>query len=155
MATGVMSGLESIVQHEIIASSRLLAQPKQFWENGWYGQIFGSGSHGNRVIEALAKRPRLEKLEPEGQQQYIPASAASKPIDFVQQLLTLARLVQTDDVVRHGALRKLREIILQDLDTTGLGKSLKDHTNRLASESVLQSTFENVFVNKSTGTLAR
>ena len=63
--------------------------------------------------------------------------------------------MQTDDVVRHGALRKLREIILQDLDTTELGKSLKDHTNRLASESVLQSTFENVFVNKSTGTLAR
>ena len=38
---------------------------------------------------------------------------------------------------------------------TGLGRSLKDHTNRLAGEDILQSTFENVFANKSTGTLAK
>ena len=151
VATGVfvaMSGLESIIQHEIIASARVLARPKQFWEQGWYGKIFGQSAQGNSVVETLTKRLRLEKLEPEGQHQYVPASSASKPTDFVlvQQRLILARLMQTDDIVRHGAsaLRKLREIILQDLDLTGLGRSLKDHTNRLAGESILQSTFENV-----------
>ena len=43
VATGVpiaMSGLESVVQNEIIASARVLSKPKQFWEQGWYGLIF-------------------------------------------------------------------------------------------------------------------
>ena len=158
VATGVfvaMSGLESVVQNEIIASARTLSKPKQFWEQGWFGQIFGQSSQSNSVIETLTKRPRLEKLEPEGQQEYVPASSVSKPTDYVKQRLVLARLIQTDDVVRHGAVRKLREIILQDLDMTGLGRSLKDHTNRLAGEDILQSTFENVFTSKSTGTLAK
>ena len=151
----VMSGLESVIQQEIIASARLLSKPKQFWEQGWYGQIFGQAAQGNRVVETLTKRPRLEKLEPEGQDEYVPASASSKPVDYVKQRLVLARLIQTDDVVRHGALRKLREIILQDLNSSGLGRSLMDRTNRLAGEDVLQSTFENVFSSKSTGTLAK
>ena len=158
VATGVliaMSGLESVVQNEIIASARTLSRPKQFWEQGWYGQIFGQSSQGNSIIETLTKRPWLEKLEPEGQQEYVPASSVSKPTDFVKQRLVLARLIQTDDVVRHGALRKLREIILQDLEMTGLGRSLKDHANRLAGEDILQSTFENAFTNKSIGTLAK
>ena len=69
VATGVfvaMSGLESVVQNEIIASARTLSKPKQFWEQGWFGQIFGQSSQSNSVIETLTKRPRLEKLEPEG-----------------------------------------------------------------------------------------
>ena len=158
VATGVVSGmsaLDQLVQHEIIASARILSRPKQFWEHGWYGQIFGQAAHGNQTVEALTKRPRLEKLEPEGHNEYVPTATASKPIDYVKQRLVLARLIQTDDEVRHGALRKFREIVLQDLSSTGLGRSLRDRTNRLAGESVLQSTFENVFSSKSTGTLAK
>lgn len=150
-----MANIENIVQHEIVASARVLDKPRQFWEQGWLGQIFGQTSQNNPVIEALTKRPRLEKLAPEGETEYVPASTSSKPVDYVRQRLVLARLIQTDDVVRHGALRKLCEIVIQDLDVTGLGRSLRDHSNKLSTESVLQTTFENVFTNKSTGTLAK
>ena len=150
-----MANIENIVQHEIVASARVLDKPRQFWEQGWLGQIFGQTSQNNPVIEALTKRSRLEKLAPEGETEYVPASTSSKPVDYVRQRLVLARLIQTDDVVRHGALRKMCEIVIQDLGVTGLGRSLRDHSNKLSTESVLQTTFENVFTNKSTGTLAK
>lgn len=150
-----MANIENIVQQEIVASARSLDKPKQFWEQGWFGKIFGQSSQNNPVIEALTKRPRLERLAPEGEEEYVPASTVSKPVDYVRQRLVLARLIKTDDVVRHGALRKLREIVIQDLAFTGLGRSLRNHSNKLSNESILQTTFENVFTNKSTGTLAK
>ena len=78
-----------------------------------------------------------------------------KPVNFVKQRLLLARLIQTEDVVRHGALRKLRHIILQDVDQCGLGKCLKEHAGNFSEESQLHSTFNSVFINKATSTLVK
>ena len=35
------AGIEWMVQEQILASSRQCSTPKQFWEQGWYQNIFG------------------------------------------------------------------------------------------------------------------
>ena len=101
----------------------------------------------------LAKRPRLDKLEPEGQTEYVAASSSTeRPFSFQKQRLMLARLIQTDDTVRHGSLRKLKDIIFNSLEDSGLGRSLKTCAGNFREEHFLQSVFSSVFANKSTGT---
>ena len=108
------------------------------WEIGWFKQILATGS--NETVEKLAKKTGLEALKPIRHDEYVaPASAVetAKPISFVKQRLLLARLIKTEDTIRHGALRKLRHIILQDLDQCGLGKTLKHHAGKFSQESTL------------------
>ena len=148
------SGIEWIVQEQIFASARSSSVPKQVWESGWFQNIFGKKD--NPVLPQLAKRPRLDKLEPEGQTEYVAASSSTqRPFNFQKQRLMLARLVQTEDTVRHGSLRKLKDIICNSLDDSGLGRSLKTYAGNFSEEHVLQSVFSGVFVNKSTGTLVK
>ena len=148
------SGIEWIAQEQIFASARSSSVPKQVWESGWFQNIFGKKD--NPVLPQLAKRPRLDKLEPEGQTEYVAASSSTqRPFNFQKQRLMLARLVQTEDTVRHGSLRKLKDIICNSLDDSGLGRSLKTYAGNFSEEHVLQSVFSGVFVNKSTGTLVK
>ena len=148
------AGIEWIVQEQIFASARSTGVPKQVWENGWYQNIFGKNN--NPALPQLAKRPRLDKLEPEGQTEYVAAtSSTQRPFNFQKQRLMLARLVQTEDTVRHGSLRKLKDVICNSLDDSGLGRSLKTYAGNFSEEHVLQSVFSGVFVKKSTGTLAK
>lgn len=152
----VMAGLEWIAQEQIFTSSRDTGLPKQVWETGWYKQIFAGGT--NATVESPAKKPRLEALKPMGQDEYVaPAISVEteRPISFVTQRLLLARLIKTEDAIRHGALRKLRHIIIQDTDQCGLGRSLRLHAGNFSEESVLHSTFNSVFVNKATSTLVK
>ena len=151
-----MAGLDWIVQQQIFASSRESILPKQVWETGWFKQIFAQGS--NETVDRLTKKPRLEALKPEGQQEYVtptPSVKIAKPVSFVKQRLLLARLIKTEDTIRHGALRKLRLIILEDVDQCGLGKTLKQHAGNFSEESTLHDTFNSVFVNKATATLVK
>ena len=151
-----MAGLNWIVQDQIFSASRENALPKQIWEQGWYKQVFSNND--NSAVENLTKKPRLGALKPIGQDEYVAPSASHeipKPVNFVKQRLLLARLIQTEDVVRHGALRKLRHIILQDVDQCGLGKCLKEHAGNFSEESQLHSTFNSVFINKATSTLVK
>ena len=152
----VMAGLDWIVQEQIFASSRESTLPKQVWETGWFKQIFAQGS--NETVDRLTKKPRLEALKPEGQQEYVtptPSVTIAKPVSFVKQRLLLARLIKTEDTIRHGALRKLRLVILEDVEQCGLGKTLKQHAGNFSDESTLHDTFNSVFVNKATATLVK
>ena len=151
-----MAGLDWIIQEQIFSSSRETALPKQVWETGWFKQIFARGS--NETVDRLAKKPRLEALKPEGHDEYVspaPSVETTKPVSFVKQRLLLARLIKTEDTVRHGALRKLRHIILEDVEQCGLGKTLKQHAGNFSEESTLHSTFNSVFVNKATAPLVK
>ena len=148
------AGIEWIVQEQILASSRQCSTPKQFWEQGWYQNIFGKTEQ--QILPQLAKRPKLDKLEPEGQTSYVAAtSSTERPFNFQKQRLMLARLIHTEDTVRHGALRKLKDIVCNSLDDSGLGRSLKTGAGNFSEEQVLQNVFSSVFVNKSTGTLVK
>ena len=151
-----MAGLDWIVQDQIFSASRENALPKQIWEQGWYKQVFSNND--NSAVENLTKKPRLGARKPTGQDEYVAPTASleiPKPVNFVKQRLLLARLIQTEDVVRHGALRKLRRIILRDVDQCGLGKCLKEHAGNFSEESQLHSTFNSVFINKATSTLVK
>ena len=145
-----MAGLQWIAQEQIFTSSRDTGLPKQVWETGWYKQIFAGGT--NATVESLAKKPRLEALKPMGQDVSV---ETDRPISFVKQRLLLPRLIKTEDAIRHGALRELRHIIIQDTDQCGLGRSLRLHAGNFSEESVLHSTFNSVFVNKATSTLIK
>ena len=151
-----MAGLNWIVQEQIFTSSRESVLPKQVWETGWYKQIFARGS--NETADRLVKKPRLEALKPEGHDEYVtpaPSIEITKPVSFVKQRLLLARLIKTEDTIRHGALRKLRLIILEDVDQCGLGKTLRQHAGNFSDESTLHNTFNSVSVNKATATLVK
>ena len=128
-----MSGLNWVVQEQIFTSSRDFMLPKQVWETGWYKKIFAGDS--NDTVERLTKKPRLGASKPQGHDEYVapaPSVEISKPVSFVKQRLLLARLIKTEDTIRHGALRKLRLIILEDVDQCGLGKTLKQHAGNFS-----------------------
>ena len=84
------AGIEWIVQEQIFASARSSSVPKQVWESGWYQNIFGKND--NPVLPQLAKRPRLEKLEPEGQTEYVAASSSTqRPFNFPETTFDVSK----------------------------------------------------------------
>ena len=153
-----MNNLPAAVREQILASNR--EGPQQFWEKGWFKRVFEPGhlipQQTAHPLFQPPKVPKLDKPEKVVDGSIPPVGlAAGRIVDYAKQRLFLARLVKTEDVVRHGALRKFREIVLQDVTATGLGTSLQKQCTRFVDDEALQTTFGTVFVKKATATLSK
>ena len=83
------------------------------------------------------------------------STLAGKSLDYAKTRLHIARLISSEDDVRHGALRKFREIVVADPFASHLGRMLLNHAGALLSEDKLRMIFEDTFASKSTATLVK
>ena len=153
---GALNGMDQyILSQQFLANQA--ERPKQIWEQGWYKQVFGKRENPAADYDVIphVKIPRREETFVGQAEPQFGISTGKRKHDYVKERIHLARLIKTDDVVRHGALRKFRDIVLCDIEMSQLGKSLTLHASGFCDEAKLQAIFASVFSNKATSTLTK
>ena len=78
-----------------------------------------------------------------------------KQSPFILRRLCRARISKSDSDVRNLALKKIKSILLLDLEATALGRSLTAQASKLASEGDLGMSIQDAFRAKATATLQK
>ena len=148
--------LRCVIAEELTAQKRQKEESLKLpWEKGWYANFFQGKTNLPKMDLTL---PTIG-LEAVPAIMGTPATPSSQPShklqDYAKMRLQLARLLTTEDAMRHGALRKLREIVMAKPTATQLGKRLLSFSSTLCNEDKLRTTFQDTFANKATATLTK
>ena len=117
--------------------SSLFAQPKRIWQRDSTVHSIGMYDHLTTLDDVAAK-----------------PSAASSVVLGKQRIRT-ARMINDEDDFRRVALGRFKTMILVDLASTRLGKSLQTFAGTLCTNDELSQIFSDVFAPKATGTIIK
>ena len=132
-------------------------RPRQPWESGPFGEVFGNFSDRNSHEEwlwanAFSEVGLQESLDP-------PRAAPSLPTSdeglswVVEKRLQHFRLEKSDEDLRNHAVNRLRSLVMLDPLASKLGCTLATDIRNLASEEDIASAFDHVFVMKAASTI--
>ena len=133
---------------------RSLALP---WQVGFKGRRLGMESitdqlrHQLRVHEVGA----LDVSQSEGQDPAAEVGLVERQSPFILRRLCRARVARSECDIRNLALKKLKSILLLDLEASSLGRSLTTRAGQLASEEELGRSIEDAFRSKASTTLQK
>ena len=117
--------------------SSLFAQPKSIWQRDNTVHCIGMYDHLTMLDDVSAK----------------PKAASSAVLG--KQRIRTARMINDEDDFRRVALGRFKTMILVDLTSTRLGKSLQTFAGTLCTNDELSQIFSDVFSPKATGTIIK
>ena len=117
--------------------SSLFSQPKNIWQRDTTVHCIGMYDHLS-IDDGTSARPK----------------AASSSVLGKQRIRT-ARMINDEDDFRRVALGRFKTMILVDLNSTRLGKSLQTFAGTLCTNDELSQIFSDVFSPKATGTIIK
>ena len=123
------------------------------WETGPMARVFGVST--STSLFRLPQVGAFDALHHQSFQSRSEPSHAVVDTDFAKRRLRFASLIRTDDAARWEALRRMKILVLSDISATKLGRMLMSQAGQLNQESVLVSSFNDVFAGKSTNTMIK
>ena len=117
--------------------SSLFSQPKNIWQRDTTVHCIGMYDHLS-IDDGTSVKPK----------------AASSSVLGKQRIRT-ARMINDEDDFRRVALGRFKTMILVDLNSTRLGKSLQTFAGTLCANDELSQIFSDVFSPKATGTIIK
>ena len=117
--------------------SSLFSQPKNLWQRDTAIHCIGMYDHLS-IEDGMSVKPK----------------AASSSVLGKQRIRT-ARMINDEDDFRRVALGRFKTMILVDLNSTRLGKSLQTFAGTLCTNDELSQIFSDVFSPKATGTIIK
>ena len=117
--------------------SSLFSQPKNIWQRDTTVHCIGMYDHLS-IDDGTSAKPK----------------AASSSVLGKQRIRT-ARTINDEDDFRRVALGRFKTMILVDLNSTRLGKSLQTFAGTLCANDELSQIFSDVFSPKATGTIIK
>ena len=123
------------------------------WETGPMARVFGAST--STSLFRLPQVGAFHALHHQSVQSGTEPSHAVVATDFAKRRLRFASLIKTDDAARWESLRRMKVLVMSDISSTKLGRMLMTQAGQLNQESVLVSSFNDVFASKSTNTMIK
>ena len=133
---------------------RSLAFP---WQVGTKARRLGAES----ITDQLRRQLRVHEVgaldvsQSEGQDPSAEVGLVERQSPFILRRLCRARVARSECDIRNLALKKLKSILLLDLEATSLGRSLTTRAGQMASEEELGRSIEDAFRSKASTTLQK